>query len=326
MNHVCWRLPTNNNRHRHSNDRRKLQARYEGRDYAGVLGNLLRGPTLPVRAMKVKRVKRLVLILGDQLSHDVSSLRGFDSENDVILMAEVTQETTYVRHHKQKIAFILSSMRHFADELRERKFVVDYCRLDDPENRGSFTGELIRAVARHRPERIIVTEPGEWRVKAMIDRWPEQLNLPVEIREDERFLCSIAEFGSWAHARKTYRMEFFYREMRRRTGSLMDGETPCGVRWTFDAENRKRLSRSLRPPERVCSKPDAITRDVLDLVALRFGDHFGGLEGFSWAVTRKQALMELDRFVSQGLPFFGDYQDAMAFHEPFLFTHSCHLI
>lgn len=269
--------------------------------------------------MKLKRVKTLVLILGDQLSHDVSSLRGFDPESDVVVMAEVAQETTYVRHHKQKIAFILSAMRHFAEELRERNFVVDYSRLDDAENRGSFTGELTRAVARHRPERVVVTEPGEWRVRAMMDLWPEQLHLPVEIRTDDRFLCSLADFGLWARDRKTYRMEFFYREMRRRTGILMDGENPCGGRWNFDAANRQRLSHTIKPPERFGSAPDPITRDVLELVRARFGDHFGGLEGFSWAVTRREALSALDHFVLKALPFFGDYQDAMALHEPFLF-------
>lgn len=130
------------------------------------------GTGVPIgRRMSVKMVKTLVLILGDQLSHDISSLRGFDLESDVILMAEVEQETTYVRHHKQKIAFILSSMRHYADELRERNFLVDYSRLDDPENCGSFTGELMRAVARHQPDRVVVTEPGEWRVRAMMDSW-----------------------------------------------------------------------------------------------------------------------------------------------------------
>jgi len=269
--------------------------------------------------MKPKRVNALVLILGDQLSHDVSSLRDFDPETDVILMAEVAQETTYVLHHKQKIAFILSAMRHFADELRERSFIVDYCRLDDADNSGSFTGELARAVARHRPQRVVVTEPGEWRVRAMMDLWPEQLDLPIEIRTDDRFLCSLADFGFWARGRKTYRMEFFYREMRRRTGILMDGDHPCGGRWNFDAANRQRLTHAVKPPERFGSTPDPITREVIDLVASRFGEHFGALEGFSWAVNRQEALAALDHFVLNALPLFGDYQDAMALREPFLF-------
>ena len=118
--------------------------------------------------MKAAKARTIALILGDQLSHDISSLQGFDPREDVVLMVEVADEATYVRHHKQKIAFILSAMRHFADELRERGFRVDYVRLDDKGNSNSFTGELIRAVARHKPDCVVVTEPGEWRVRKII--------------------------------------------------------------------------------------------------------------------------------------------------------------
>lgn len=264
-------------------------------------------------------MKTLVMILGDQLSHDISALQGFDIDHDIVLMVEVADETTYVRHHKQKIAFILSAMRHFAHELRERNVPVDYVRLDDPRNTGSFTGELERAINRLKPDRIIVTEPGEWRVRKVMDGWSERVGLPVAIREDNRFVCSRAEFRAWADDRKTYRMEFFYREMRRRTGLLMDGDHPSGGRWNFDSDNRRRLPPTVRPPRRIYVEPDAITREVVAMVAGRFDDHFGDLDGFCWAVTRKDALAALDRFVSEALPFFGDYQDAMTMGEPFVF-------
>ncbi|THF55555.1 cryptochrome/photolyase family protein [Ollibium composti] len=269
--------------------------------------------------MKVAKAKTIVLILGDQLSHQISSLKGFDPREDLVLMVEVADETTYVRHHKQKIAFILSAMRHFADELCELGFRVEYVRLDDKANTGSFTGELMRAVARHKPDRVVVTEPGEWRVRKMMDCWPEQLELPVDVREDDRFFCSVGQFQAWANGRKTYRMEYFYREMRRRTGILMEGDNPCGGQWNFDADNRKKLPDTFKVPERFGSEPDAITQEILSMVAVRFADHFGDLEDFTWAVTRKHALATLDIFIAEALPFFGDYQDAMAVHEPFLF-------
>ena len=264
-------------------------------------------------------LKTLVLILGDQLSRDLSALDGFDRDRDIVLMVEVSDETTYVRHHKQKIAFILSAMRHFASTLREQGLAVDYVSLDDPANGGSFSGELARAVDRHRPERVVVTEPGEWRVRRMMDDWSQRLGLPVEIRDDDRFFCSRSAFRAWADGRKAYRMEFFYREMRRRTGLLMDGDEPVGGRWNFDAENRKRLPSTVVPPRRAAVEPDATTRDVLAMVAARFTDHFGDLDDFRWAVTRKDALAALDDFVARALPHFGDYQDAMAQDEPFVF-------
>ena len=110
----------------------------------------------------------LIPILGDQLSFDLSSLDGADPAGSVLLMMEVGEETSYVRHHRRKLAYILSAMRHHATALEERGWRVDYVRLEDPENSGSFSGEIARAVQRHAPDRIVVTEAGEWRVMGMI--------------------------------------------------------------------------------------------------------------------------------------------------------------
>ena len=263
--------------------------------------------------------KTLTLILGDQVGFSISSLRGFNPKSDVILMLELHEETSYVGHHKQKIALVLSAMRHFAEELRERKATVDYIRLDDPENTGSFTGEIIRAVARHKPSRIVVTEPGEWRVLTMMNQWSERTGLPVEIREDDRFFCSKNEFNNWAQGQKTKRMEFFYREMRRRTGLLIKNGNPIGGKWNFDTENRKQLPDKFKAPTRPQLQYDIITQEVLTLVSERFNENFGDLEGFAWAVTRQQAIAVLENFITKALPYFGDYQDAMAVDEPFVF-------
>jgi deoxyribodipyrimidine photolyase-related protein len=264
-------------------------------------------------------VKTLRLILGDQLTRDISALDGLDAARDIVLMVEVAEEATYVRHHRQKIVFILSAMRHFAEALRAEGIAVDYVRLDDPANSGSFTGELLRAVERHAVDRIVVTEPGEWRVRAMMADWSNLTGLPVEIREDDRFFCSLGRFARWAEGRKAFRMEFFYREMRRETGLLMEGDKPVGGQWNYDVDNRKPLPKGEVLPRRLRFAPDAITGDVMTLVGQRFADHFGDLEPFGWAVTRADALSALDHFIAVGLPSFGDVQDAMKRGEPFLY-------
>ncbi len=261
----------------------------------------------------------LRVVLGDQLTREVAALDGLDPARDVVLMVEVADETRYVPHHKQKIVFILSAMRHFAEELKAEGIAVDYVRLDDPQNTGSFTGELKRALARHEVERIVATEPGEWRVRAMMETWGAETGLPVEIREDDRFIASRGRFARWAEGRKGFRMEFFYREMRRETGLLMEEGEPVGGQWNFDADNRKPLPKGARLPSRLRFAPDSITREVMALVASRFADHFGDLEPFGWAVTRADALKALDHFISEALPFFGDVQDAMKRGEPFLY-------
>ena len=263
--------------------------------------------------------RNLILVLGDQLTHSLAALAAIDPARDQVLMAEVAGEARYVPHHRQKLAFVFAAMRHFAVELEVRGVVVRYVRLDAAGNSGSLDGEMRRAVAAFKPERIVLTEPGEWRVWQMMQDWRKTLGVPVEIRRDGRFLCSRDAFAAWTEGRRTLRMEFFYREMRRRTGLLMEGDEPAGGQWNFDHDNRKRLPRGLSPPPRRRFPPDATTWEVIALVADRFPDNFGDLEGFGWPVTRAQALQALDDFIVQALPWFGDYQDAMKQDEPFVF-------
>jgi len=257
-------------------------------------------------------------VLGDQLSPGLSALRGADKTRDVVLLAEVQTEATYVRHHKKKIAFLFAAMRKHAAWLREQGFQVRYVAIDDPANSHSIAGEIARAAEALRPNRVIITECGEWRLDQDLRGLPQRLGLKMEIREDDRFVCSKAEFARWAEGRKGLRMEFFYRDMRRKTGLLMDGEEPVGGQWNYDQENRARVPKGLAPPPRRAFKPDAETRAVLDLVAARFPDHFGELEPFGFAVTAEQAEAALENFLEQALPSFGAYQDAMLAGEPFL--------
>ena len=261
----------------------------------------------------------LIPVLGDQLSHGLASLKGVAKDTAVVLMMEVADETTYVRHHPRKIALILSAMRHFAEELRACGWTVDYVRLDAPENTGSFTGEVARALKRHGATGIRIVEAGEWRVAQMIADWERALGIVVEVLADDRFVSSIAGFKAWAGARKSLTMEYFYRDMRRATGLLMVGDQPVGGRWNYDAENRKTPPRGLNYPAPEHFAPDAITREVLDLVAARFADHFGRLDGFALPVTAAQAQAALDHFIAAALPGFGDYQDAMLVGQPLLY-------
>ncbi|HWU72379.1 MAG TPA: cryptochrome/photolyase family protein [Sphingomonas sp.] len=262
----------------------------------------------------------LIPVLGDQLSHDLASLRGINKADAVVLMMEVAEETTYVRHHKRKIALILSAMRHFAAELRAGGWRVDYVALDDAGNSGSFTGETKRAIERHRATAIRIVEPGEWRVKVAIDGWTKAFGVPVQILPDDRFICSTLEFQTWAQARNELTMEFFYREMRRKTGLLMtsDGK-PEGGQWNFDKDNRAPPKRGVNYPEPMHFTPDKITSEVMSMVAGRFGSHFGRLDGFALPVTAGQARRALGHFVRTALPEFGTYQDAMVTGQDWLF-------
>ncbi|MEQ5788617.1 cryptochrome/photolyase family protein [Erythrobacter sp. NFXS35] len=261
----------------------------------------------------------LVPILGDQLSRNLSSLDGFKPGQATILMMEVWDEATYVKHHKQKIVLIFSAMRHFAAELRADGWQVDYVTLDDPANTGSFTGEVARAVERHGASEVRVTEAGEWRVQQAMEEWADRLPCPVTICPDTRFIAAHEDFRRFAKNRKHLTMEYFYRDMRRKTGLLMEGDKPTGGAWNYDAENREPPKEGMNPPPTPKFSPDAITQDVIALVAARFPDHFGDLEPFGWPVTRTEALEAAEAFFARRLEKFGPYQDAMVHGEDDLY-------
>lgn len=263
--------------------------------------------------------KVLRLVLGDQLSPRIAALRDIDKTHDTILLAEVAAEATYVRHHKKKIAFVFSAMRAFAAQLSAAGFRVRYVKLDDPQNFGSLRGEVERALRDGSFDEVITTEPGEHRLAAEMAAWEGALGVPIEIREDSRFICSHAAFRAWAGERKQLRMEYFYREMRQATGLLMDDREPAGGRWNFDSENRKPAKADLFMPQPPRFEPDTETQSVLDLVRDRFAENFGDLTPFWFGVTHEHAEAALQHFLRVALPHFGDYQDAMLTGEPFLY-------
>ncbi|EWG99924.1 cryptochrome/photolyase family protein [Halomonas sp. BC04] len=259
----------------------------------------------------------LVLVLGDQLSLDLPSLRDLP-DGTVVAMCEVAAEGRYVPHHPQKIALILAAMRHFAATLRDRGLHVHYSALDDPDNLQSLVPEAERLAERYGCDEIRIVRPGEWRLwQSMSER--ESAALPWRLLEDDRFFTTPAAFADWAQGRRSLRLEFFYREQRRRTGLLMEDEAPAGGKWNFDHANREPLPAAPDVPEPPRHGRDATTSAVLDLVAEHFGDHFGTLDGFHWPVTRRQALVDLRHFLSRLLPTFGCYQDAISDTDPFLF-------
>lgn len=262
----------------------------------------------------------LRLILGDQLTLSLPVVEDATKTRDIFLLAEVREEATYVKHHKLKIAFLFSAMRHFAEELKDRGYQVEYCRYDDDDNQGSLLKQLKHTLEKHPSlDSVIVTEPGEYRLQQSMQQWSNQLGVPVNVLDDPRFLSSPEDFSQWAEGRKQLRMEFFYREMRKRYKILMDDDSPVGGKWNYDSQNREPMPADQKVPEPKTFAPDDITNSVIALVKKEFDDHFGDIDNFYFAVTREQALHVLDTFIDERLPTFGKYQDAMVEGKPWLY-------
>lgn len=266
-------------------------------------------------------LRSLVVVLGDQLDLDAAAFDGFDPLLDAVWMAEVAGESTHVWSSKPRTALFLSAMRHFALALGQAGRPLHYTRLDDDGNTGSLGEQLGRDLKRLRPQRLVLTAPGDWRVWQTLKSVAAAAGVPLEVREDGHFYTTVREFATHAKGRASLRMEFFYREQRRRHGVLMHGAEPVGGQWNFDSENRASFG-SQGPgfvPERPGFAPDALTSEVLALVNTHFAAHPGSLDSFAWPVTREQALQALDAFIKDRLPLFGRYQDAMWPGDPWLY-------
>lgn len=258
-------------------------------------------------------VRNLVLVLGDQLDAQSSALQGFDRAQDVVWMAEVAEESTHVWSAKQRIAVFLSAMRHFARDLQTQGIALSYTRLDDSDNAGTLAQELAQAIGRLQPQSLVLSAPGDWRVLQSLRMVANDHQVPLDLRDDTHFFSTVREFAAHAKGRKQLRLEYWYRALRQQHGILMEGKDPVGGQWNFDADNRESFGKTgpqnVPPPTRFA--PDAITQDVISLVNTRFGSHPGSLQSFGWPVTREQALEALHAFITQRLPLFGQYEDAM---------------
>ncbi|MCC5905804.1 MAG: cryptochrome/photolyase family protein [Balneolaceae bacterium] len=256
---------------------------------------------------KISRIKlqdheKAVFILYDQLNL-LAWPEWVMREKPLLVFMESREKGIEIPHHKIKGTFVLSSMRHFAIECHKQEFKVLYhstmLHFDDglTEIMESFSGKLFYMT------------PSEWdsreRLRKVKNRFGERI---AEIPNDF-FLADAAEWKD--KIEKGYRMEYFYRDMRRITGYLMDGESPEGGKWNYDDQNREPIPSDLPVPGIPAIEPDDITQEVMEMVEEYFPDHFGNLNHFSYAVNRKQALELLNRFVEERLNEFGPYEDAL---------------
>ncbi|MEM9465394.1 MAG: cryptochrome/photolyase family protein [Actinomycetota bacterium] len=242
-----------------------------------------------------------VLVLGDQLSRDNGALRGRSPSTCRVLLVESVAALASRRWHRQRAHLVISAMRHFAADLREEGFEVDYRRSDSLE----------QGIAEHRRafevSELVATQPNSHRATARLEA------LGVDLLRNRLFLTPPDEFTAWAEERPSLRMEDFYRWQRRRLHVLMDDGEPAGGRWNFDADNRE-------PPPKDGRAWPAITTFALDAIDERvladLDDEptielWGADPTGWWPVTREQALIRLSEFIDHALPVFGTHEDAM---------------
>jgi deoxyribodipyrimidine photolyase-related protein len=251
--------------------------------------------------------RKTIWITGDQCSHANTALLDCDKASTTVLMIESISRARQRPYHKRKLVLIYSVMRHFAAELAELGWHVDYY-----AERQDFESALADHIAKYQPGRFGMMEQSEYGV---IERMIAALGgLPCDVTPHCQFISTAADFESLhkdQNARVT--METFYRKMRVKTGILVDGKEPRGGAWNFDKENRNPPGNVHNFEEPLKTPADETTAAVIDMVNRHFPEHIGTVSRESWhlAVTRRDALAEAADFFDRRLDQFGPYQDAM---------------
>ncbi|MEM9304068.1 MAG: cryptochrome/photolyase family protein [Pseudomonadota bacterium] len=263
----------------------------------------------------------LTVVLGDQLSPESPLLTRTDGAPARLWMAEVIEESAHVPSHKARTVQFLAAMRHFRDARRADGHEVLYRELD-PQDFRDLAGALVEDCREHGITSVRMLEAGDHRVEHGLRSALDAEDIALEIHPDPHFLCDRATFEEWLGRQKQPRMEFFYREMRKRLGVLLEPDgKPVGGKWNYDADNRESFGKDGPPAVDQGGRfaPDALTQAVIDRVEAVLPDNPGSLEHFAWPVTPAQAEEALDDFIERRLPDFGRYQDAMWTGRPFLF-------
>ncbi len=263
-------------------------------------------------------MKTLRLVLGDQLNLQHSWFSKVDS-NVIYIMAEMRQETDYVKHHIQKVVGFFLSMRNFADTLRRNGHEVIYLKINDDENPQDLDKIIQKYIATLKVEKFEYQLPDEFRLDEQLSTITQTLPIPTEIFDTEHFYTTRYELKNFFQGKKQLIMESFYRMMRKKHDIMMVNGQPDGGKWNFDHSNRKKWNGSPAIPQELNFSKivDSLLYEIYKAGIQTFGNI--DAKSFNWPTSEEECEELLIYFCNNLLQYFGDYQDAFHTEEQFLF-------
>lgn len=263
-------------------------------------------------------MKKLRLILGDQLNIQHSWFQRSDA-NTIYVLAEMRQETDYVKHHIQKVVAFFLSMRNFYTSIKADGHQAIYFQITDKDNPQELEKIISLCIEKYTIEKFEYQLPDEYRLDQKLKAICSNLKIETESFDSEHFYTTRRELSEFFEGKKSLLMENFYRSMRKKHHILMNGIAPLGNQWNYDADNRKKYKGEVPVP---LEKSFHINvAEVVSQIKEAGITTFGNINenNFSWPTSRSQSLEFLDYFCENLLKHFGDYEDTMHTDEKFLF-------
>jgi deoxyribodipyrimidine photolyase-related protein len=254
--------------------------------------------------------RRWLFVPYDQLSDGVGPLSNESPRELGIVLVESPWKGSRRPYHKQKLALVLANLRHFALAQAGRGVAVRHLVHDGP-----YRDALAPLVEELGPLRV--QRPAERELRE--DLAPLVRDGALEEVPHEGWLTTRALFDQAFPEGPPYRMDAFYRIVRKETGILMENGKPLGGKYSHDAANRQPWKGDPPAPAPPRFPRDEIKEEVADLVASRFADHPGAVDLDGLPATDDDAETLWSWAREECLPRFGPYEDAMSVRSTGLF-------
>jgi deoxyribodipyrimidine photolyase-related protein len=247
--------------------------------------------------------RRWLFVAYDQLTDSFGPLSEEDPLELGIVLVENPWKAARRPYHRQKLALVLANLRHFAIEQAARGVAVRHAVA-----RGPYRSALEPLIAELGPLRFM--RPAEYELRFDLAPLIEAGGL-IEFAH-EGWLTTSEDFSASQIKGPPWRMDAFYRHVRRRSGVLMEGGKPTGGKFSFDAENRKAWPGEPPPPKPPVFEPDGITIEVAELIEQHFAAHPGEVDLGHLPASRDDAETLWRWALRDCIPLFGPYEDAMS--------------
>lgn len=264
---------------------------------------------LAAKNPKRKEGRRYLFVPYDQLSSAMGPLSREPASELGIVLLESREKAGRRPYHRHKLAFVLANLRHFALEQAARGVHVVHVASEH-----GYARALREVVPTVGPLRV--QEPAEYELRHELSPLIAEKKLVVVPHEG--WLSTEADFAESCPSPQ-FRMDAFYKHMRKRTGILMNGTKPEGGAFSFDAENRKPWKGEPPAPERPTFPVDDVKREVKELVDRVFHGHPGTVDLEHLPASREDAETAWAFAKGQVLEQFGPYEDAMSVRSSTLF-------